>query len=254
MAKYLKVTGQLNRFFKRVNELTQRELNACSTFYQVEMISRKKSAEYIWNHMANARLFTREQDYWNDLMGQIPANGLLFEFGVYKGRSINYLAEQLNKKGDRRRIYGFDSFLGMPNKPRIQGADKNRYDLKGIMPVVLPNVNLVKGRVEDTFFTFMENLKLKDKSIAYIHFDFNQYEVTKYILEYVLPLLKKGTIIDFDELLGYVDWHENEFKAMMETIGTTCEFEHVAFCEPVGSASSEIKSAIKIKRLYTTHR
>ncbi len=251
MAKYLNMTKQLNSFFKRVNKLTKRELESDSTFHQVERIARMKSAEYIWEHMTPGCLYNQEQEYWNDLISRIPARGLLFEFGVYKGRSINYLAEQLNKKGDRRRIYGFDSFMGRPHNTGRSGPDSTKPNLKGIKPVVLPNVNLVKGMVEETFATFMDNLKLRDKSIAYMHLDFGVYEPTKYILEHTLPYLKKGTIIDFDELLGYADWKVNEYKAMMETIGRYCDFEHIAYCEPENSP--DIKAAIQITRLYPTH-
>jgi len=252
MTKYLNMTKQLNSFFKRINKLTERELEAESTFFQVERIARKKSAEYIWEHMALNGLFNKEQDYWNELLSRIPSRGLLFEFGVYKGRSINYLAEQLSKKGDRRRIYGFDSFLGMQERISKYGVHNSRYDLKGIKPVVLPNVNLIKGHVEETFATFMDNLKLKDKSIAFMHLDLGLYQSTKYILEQALPYLKKGTIIDFDELLGYADWQENEYKAMMETIGRYCDFDHLAYCEPENARA--VKAAIKITRMYPTHR
>ncbi|MGZ6040160.1 MAG: hypothetical protein ACXWKR_15935, partial [Phenylobacterium sp.] len=38
------------------------------------------------------------------------------------------------------------------------------------------------------------------------------------ILEISKPLLTEGTIIVFDELVGYPNWRSHEFKALQETL------------------------------------
>jgi|GEM_PF-1577160 len=254
MDKLLKPSGKVVRFFHRLNTLAKRELDSTSIFYEMERMTRKKSAEYISENLGDALLFFRDLKYWNFIIQEIPKEGLLFEFGVYKGKSINYLAEQLDETGDKRRIFGFDSFTGLAGKPRIPEKENNNFNLNGRMPVVLPNVKLHKGVIEETLTTFMDNLKIKDKSIAYLHMDVKQYRSTKYILENLLPHLKKGSIIDFDNYLGYIGWQQNEFRAMAETIGNSCEYEHVAFCEMTNDTETRIKAAIRITRLYKSRR
>ena len=61
---------------------------------------------------------SRACDFYNSVEGirsvafsQIPSSGLLFEFGVNRGRSINYFSRLLDKSNDPRIIVGFDNFL-----------------------------------------------------------------------------------------------------------------------------------------------
>ena len=83
-------------------------------------------------------------------------NGLVLEFGVYKGRTINYLASKLKN----HTIYGFDSFEGLPGIWNNQNP-KGKYSLNGNMPKVRKNVKLIKGLFEDTLPEFVKEHKEK---------------------------------------------------------------------------------------------
>jgi hypothetical protein len=82
----------------------------------------------------------------------ITINGLIMEFGVYKGESINFIADLL----PNRQIYGFDSFEGLPETWRYNFY-KGTFKLNNL-PEVRKNVVLVKGLFEDTLPKFKEAL------------------------------------------------------------------------------------------------
>jgi hypothetical protein len=47
-------------------------------------------------------------------------------------------------------------------------------------------------------------------------------------LQKIKPFLRKGTIILFDELYNYVNWQENEYKALTEIFNEN-EYKFLAF-------------------------
>ena len=56
------------------------------------------------------------------------SNTLWLEFGVYSGRTINYISKFTNDI-----VYGFDSFEGLPEKWR-DGFDKGIFSTEGNLP------------------------------------------------------------------------------------------------------------------------
>ena len=75
----------------------------------------------------------------------VQLNGLLIEFGVWKGRSINYFAKRVSET-----IYGFDSFEGLKEDWSGWGFAKGAFDLGGKLPKVENNVILIKGWFDKT--------------------------------------------------------------------------------------------------------
>lgn len=77
--------------------------------------------------------------------GLLPASGLVLEFGVFKGQSINKLGRVLQQP-----IFGFDSFEGLPEDWDVGNAviPREAFDRQGNLPEVLPNVVLIKGWFE----------------------------------------------------------------------------------------------------------
>ncbi len=222
----------VKKILKQLDEFTETELNEHNkTIAEVKKIALKESAVYVYNHIAKAVLFDSVESYWSFLISNVPKTGLLLEFGVYKGNSINYLAEQLKNNKDQRTIYGFDSFEGLSEDWGGTSLTRGTFSTSGKLPEVLPNVKLIKGWVNDTLLPFLEKTDEKEKSLAYIHMDFDVYTPTKYVLSHLFQFLKPGTIIDFDELVGFPGWKEGEYKALQETLNGKCKYEHIAFCE-----------------------
>ena len=93
--------------------------------------------------------------------------GLVMEFGVYRARTLNYLAAKTNQT-----LYGFDSFEGLPEFWR-DGIGKGAFALDGL-PKVHPNVVLVKGWFDDSLPKFLLDLNSSDP-LSYLHIDCDLY-------------------------------------------------------------------------------
>lgn len=135
--------------------------------------------------------------------------GLFLEFGVFSGRSINTMAKVANNKT----LYGFDSFCGLP-KDWHDGYERGAFDLKGVLPNVENNVKLVKGWFQDTLPDFLEHHP--DEKCALVHIDCDLYSSTNYVLNSLRERICPGTILVFDEFLGYVNYDKHEYLAFNE--------------------------------------
>lgn len=138
-------------------------------------------------------------------------NTIWLEFGVASGKTINYISKFTNDK-----IYGFDSFEGLPEKWR-EGYDKACFSTNGILPKVNDNVVLIKGLFDEVLEEFLE---VQNKKISFIHIDCDLYSSTKYILNTCKKYIDKDCIIVFDELVNYkgYDSDNGELKAFYEFI------------------------------------
>jgi hypothetical protein len=143
---------------------------------------------------------------------RIPSVGLWLEFGVWKGYSINVMAEYTDKI-----VYGFDSFTGLPEDWRA-GASKGRYSVGGTLPPVKENVRLVQGWFEDTLPPF---LKEHPENVAILHIDCDIYSSTKTVLTYLRDRIVPGTVIVFDEMFNYPEYRDHELKAFVEFLQET---------------------------------
>lgn len=141
-------------------------------------------------------------------LSKINFNGIVFEFGVFSGNSINHISEQIKSE-----IYGFDLFEGLPEFWR-DGFDKGHFSMKKL-PKVNNKVNLVKGWFNETLPIF---LKDHQDDISFLHIDCDLYSSTKTIFDNVKNQLKVGTVIVFDEYFNYPGWQLGEFKAWQELV------------------------------------
>jgi hypothetical protein len=148
---------------------------------------------------------------FENLKLQHKDNTLWLEFGVFSGRTINYISKFTNDK-----VYGFDSFEGLPEKWR-DGFNKGAFNLKGNLPKVNDNVILIKGWFNETLNEF---IKTQNKKVSFLHMDADLYSSTKYILDNLKEYLDKDCIIVFDELLNYdgFEGETGELKAFYEFI------------------------------------
>ena len=125
---------------------------------------------------------------------QHKPNTLWLEFGVAGGSTINYISKFTTDK-----VYGFDSFEGLPEKWR-DGFDKGEFTMHGKFPIVNNNVELIKGWFNETLVNFM---KTHDKKISFIHIDVDLYSSTKYVLNTLKNYIDSDCIVVFDELVNY---------------------------------------------------
>ena len=156
-----------------------------------------QSAEFIVNHMPKVKSFDDRNDYLKYVLNQfdISKGGIYLEFGVYSGKSINFISSMLPDKI----IYGFDSFEGLPENWRYD-AQKGFFDAKGMFPQVNKNVRLIKGWFNETLPEFVE---AHPEPCAFIHVDCDLYSSTKTIFDNLKNQIVSGTVIAFDEYFNY---------------------------------------------------
>ncbi|MCW8107746.1 class I SAM-dependent methyltransferase [Alteromonas ponticola] len=160
-------------------------------------------------------------------------DGSVIECGVYYGRSINFLAAEYSGAID-----GFDSFDGLPEKWKADEAEGS-YSTGGQLPNVASHVTLHQGWFEDTL---PEYAKTQSMPIKLLHIDCDIYSSTKTIFDCLGNLIQSGTIIVFDEFLGYPEYQQHEFKAFYEFIDSSgLAFEFISFSLLPHEATVRIK-------------
>ena len=173
-----------------------------------------------------------------------PKNGLLLEFGVYKGKSINFMASVLDRLEDERLIYGFDSFEGFSEE--WSGVDrryqKKHFDQSGKLPAVNARVRLVPGFIEDTLPSFVADVG--NDAIAFVHIDTDTYTPAFTILSQLQGKFVAGTIVLFDEYCGYPNWRSHEHAALTEVVERD-RYEFIGFAQSQSGANL-VKAAIRI--------
>lgn len=134
-------------------------------------------------------------------------DGLTLECGVYFGRSLELIAASTTGQ-----VHGFDSFQGLPeawNRSEPAGA----YSTAGRLPRVAGNVQLHAGWFEETVPRFMSG---RADPIRLLHLDCDLYSSTRTVLDAVRPNIVPGSIVLFDDLLGYPGYEQHELRALEE--------------------------------------
>ena len=195
------------------------------------------------NAVTGTRLFEDIGEMRDWVLAEAPTEGLLLEFGVYKGRSISRFAMRLRELGDHRPIIGFDSFRGLGEEwIGPLGDYSERFDLEGSLPAVPPGVELVPGWIEETLPVFWRE---NSGPVAFVHIDTDTYGPAKVVLETLREHCSSGTVVLFDELLRYPSWRSNEFRALNEVFRAE-EYDFIAFGSG-GAGHAFVKAAIRIR-------
>ncbi len=195
-----------------------------------------EASQYAVAHMAKARRFSDAgalQDYAVD---RAPAAGLVLEFGVFSGTSINRIASRV---GDRL-VFGFDSFEGLPETWR-PGFEQGAFRRVGL-PEVAKNVELVVGWFEDTLPGFIA--AHPNETLSLLHVDCDLYSSTKTVFAMLAGRIVPGTIILFDEYFNYPEWRSHEHKAFAEFVA-----EHRIAYEYIGLVPSHQQVAVRVTRI-----
>jgi hypothetical protein len=137
-------------------------------------------------------------------------NGLFLEFGVASGESIRCLS----KLKPHVTFHGFDSFQGLPEAWHGNSIGTFKCDV----PTVPDNVKLHIGMFEETLPKFIEEYQ---DNVAFINIDCDLYSSTKTVFKYLGSRIVPGTILRFDEIYGYKEWKDNEYKAFREFLEDT---------------------------------
>ncbi len=128
--------------------------------------------------------------------------GCVVELGVSQGLSLTYLKILSLAEGKDRKIYGFDTFEGLPQPLSFERGFKGQF--KGSYARVvqffrdtqtpMDGVTLVPGDIRETLKTF--DFK---EPIALLHIDLDLYEGYKAGLSLLWDKLSPGAIVIFDD-------------------------------------------------------
>jgi hypothetical protein len=177
------------------------------------------SAIFVSQNMTGAAKFTDGGALLDEAMRRRRVEGLILEFGVFSGRTINRLATQTEQK-----IYGFDSFEGLPEDWR---PDVGKGSFRAGLPPVAANVELLVGWFDKTLPDFLE---AHDGPASLIHVDCDLYSSTRTVFEGCRDRIVAGTILVFDEFFNYVGWRHHEYRAFMEFIEESgLTFEYIGY-------------------------
>lgn len=158
--------------------------------------------------------------------------GLVCEFGVWRGDSINFIARQYGGT-----VYGFDAFRGLPEDGWL--LPRQTFDRHGEPPPNLaPNVRLRIGWFDQTIPVFLEEVP---GELAFVHIDSDVYSSSKTIFDLASARMREGCVVVFDELVRYPNWEAHEFKAFDEFLQET----QVTF-EVLGQVPKENQVAVRL--------
>ncbi len=187
-----------------------------------------ESADFVEKHINDVLVFHDRRVLWEYTARKIKEqniDGVCLEFGVFNGASINYFANYLPEL----RFIGFDSFEGLAEDWKGEGAWKGTFDLGGKLPSVRCNVTLVKGWFDHTLPEYCKK-HLDKKSVRFVHIDGDTYEAAVIVLKHLGKYLRPGVLILFDELIGYPNWRNGEFRAWQEvTKKHNIKFRYLGF-------------------------
>ncbi len=192
------------------------------------------SAEYAESRMQEALYFRSKEDLWDFALSRLEFGGMVAEFGVFEGYSINYFARKL---GMDARIYGFDSFEGLREDWKGHILKVGDFSLGGRLPKAARNVELIKGWFDETVPDFLAN---HPEDFSFVHIDSDTYEAARTLLKLVGWRFREGTVIVFDEYFGFRGWRYGEWKAWQEFVESAgVQYEYIGFAKE--------QVAIKIK-------
>ena len=148
--------------------------------------------------------------------------GLVCEFGVYTGTSLNQIAALLPQTA----VWGFDSFTGLPEDWRDR-FPSGTYAVDAL-PKTRRNARLQVGLFDDTLEPF---LREHPDWARLLHIDCDLYSSTKTVLDAFAERIKPGTVLVFDEFFNYPGWQEQEYKAFIEFAARkNLSYEYLGYC------------------------
>jgi len=167
------------------------------------------SSRYAGARMVGVPRFPRRRELEAFCLAQSPSQGLVLEFGVWSGTTINRIAAQVAP----RIAHGFDSFEGLPEDWR-EGYEKGVF-ARTALPEVADTVALHVGWFDRTLPGFLD---AHPGPAAFIHMDCDLYSSTQTVLSQLRDRIVPGTVIMFDEYFNYPGWQQHEYRAFAEFV------------------------------------
>lgn len=189
---------------------------------QMQLDARASTARYVEDNMSQVSVFSDRMDHLDHALGQKRSHGLVCEFGVFQGHTINHIAKRVDAV-----VHGFDSFEGLPEFWTF-GHAKGKFSTNGVLPSVGRNVKLHVGRFHDTLPKFIQEYP---DDVAFVHIDCDLYSSAKSVFDHLAPRIKPGTIIVLDDYFNHPGWQQHEYRALREFVEEQkISYEYLGYC------------------------
>lgn len=206
------------------------------TEFTARRLASEESARYIQQHMRTAHNFATDYDLhkWVATTQLTHPDGLVLEFGVATGRTLNQFARWM----PYRSIVGFDGFLGLPEDWTSQM--RRGFFARDNLPRVRENCELVVGWFDQTLPRYVKE-HIEHRPISLLHIDSDLYSSAVTVLTNLKNNIVPGTVVIFDEYINYPGWQQDEFRAWQEH----CQQHQVRY-EYIGLVSRHQKVAVRV--------
>ena len=171
--------------------------------------------DFIDEHLHSAVFFLDQFEVLKSKASEIQyERGSILDLGVHTGGSTRALARIFPSST----IHGFDSFEGLPDdwSHMLKGGFG---EVGGKLPSMPNNVVLYKGWFDDTLPVWRD--RNSHQPIAVLRVDCDLYSSTRTAFDELKALIRPGTWIVFDELIGYREWRQHEYRAFQEFLAET---------------------------------
>lgn len=195
-----------------------------SVLSALENLENESAATFIRDRLLGSEslIFSSPESFRNhffssDYMG---STGLILDFGVRRGGSTLQIGEMLRTHQPDRKVYGFDSFLGIRDNWSKVDRPAGSMNLGGRPPAQLVghnNIALEIGWVEDRLPPFLRTFT---EAVDFVHLDFDVYSPTAFALRSLSSQLKTGSVIIFDDFFGFPGWKHHSARAFEENLAS----------------------------------
>lgn len=136
-----------------------------------------------------------------------PNGGTCLEFGVYTGETYLYQAKRIFTKYKQSNLIGFDSWQGLPEettgiwRPERHARTKFSSPKSIVLSKLRHHRHDSRFRLVDGFFnqTLTKELQKEISNLIFVNIDVDIHKSTLEVLDFVYPLLQKGTVLYFDD-------------------------------------------------------
>ncbi len=135
------LNGIYNKIVRLINNVNDRDARNIERELQRRALN--DTVNFIEKNMVRTRSFPDNLSLLDYALNLAKNDGLFLEFGVYKGRTLNFISSKFDHF-----VYGFDSFEGLPEHWK-DGMEKGAFKVKKL-PKVRKNVKLINGWFDDT--------------------------------------------------------------------------------------------------------
>lgn len=143
-------------------------------------------------------------------------NGNWLEFGVFNGASLKMCYEHLRLiPAFRGQLFGFDSFQGLPDTWRGDfGKGRFATDFERVRAGLPGAIGLYEGWFQDTLPQYIQEHHPNHEPLAFVHHDGDLFVSTAIAFQMLGTLVRPGTILCFDELVGYPGYEKHEMLSL----------------------------------------